>query len=1188
MTRYYTAEGTPPGAWLGAGLRSLAAGAGLREGSAVTPAQMERLFRDGLDPVTGAALGQSPHVYAKPGDGEPRRRPVAGFDATFSAPKSVSVLWALADTPTREVIYSCHRQAIADVLRVIERDVARTRIGTNGTAQVDTQGVLAAAFDHWDTRAHDPNLHTHVVLANRVQGPDGRWRTLDSRAIHKAAVAMSERYDALLGDHLSGRLGVDWEYRERGPGRNPSYDLAAVPKPLIQEFSRRSGAIDAKTDRLVTDYLAHHGHRPDPVTMLRLRQQANLATRDTKQERSLADLTSEWHSRARDTLGRDPSGWAAGILAVAAATSVDARMQRTAGESSPHVARPPSPGMPPGPAAGDPQRIVEDAAELVLAVVAKKRDTWTAWNVDAEASRALKAHRFPTAQARDEATAAVVAAVAARSVLLTPPAAAPTPAGLRRADGSSVFRAHRADRYTCQASLDAEARLLAGGRDTTAPTLGRPAPDAASHAASWTTELYPDQAAALTAIGESGRVVDVLVGPAGSGKTRTLAALRQAWEAEHGTGSVVGLAPSAAAAEVLAASLGIGCENTAKWLVEHDQEPERLTTVDRIRRALHANGNPATAATLTGHLHRLVAQVHAWRLRPGQLVILDEASLAGTADLDRVAACAGEAGAKLLLVGDWAQLSAIDAGGAFALLVRDRGPGVPELGAARRFTHQWERAASSRLRVGDAGVIAEYAAHDRLREGEHDGMVEAAYAAWATDTRNGRTSLLIAGDRATVRALNERARTDLVTDGRVHADGTGLHDGLVAGVGDRVVTRRNNRHLAVGSGWVKNGDTWIVTHRGEDGSLTVRRTGGGPAVVLPAEYAAAHVELGYATTAFRAQGATVDTAHAIVTGSGLTREVLYVMLTRAREANTAYVCSDLATEPLAGFLDDPLTGRTVLESVLGHVGAATSAHEVVHLETEVAASIRTLAAEYETIAHHAQADHWHQLLVGAGLTAEQVCAVEDSPAFGALSVALRRAEAHALPVAAALPRLTERADVHADDLAAVLHRRVDTWTASAVASGRARPATLLGGLIPPARTVTDPDTAAALSARETLIEQRADVVLDRASTAGSPWLTRLGPAPADPAGLADWTAVARSIAAYRDRYQVTDPLGPLGNRVPGDVQRDRTYATIAEALAALHRNPSAPMPSSVVPPRRRPPERSRSIAPSACHPSMRR
>jgi len=113
MTRYYAAHGTPPGTWLGAGLTGLADGAGLTPGSFVTPVQMERLFANGEDPATGTPLGQSPHVYTGPAD---RRRPVAGFDCTFTAPKSVSVLWALADDTTREVVYECHRQAITETI----------------------------------------------------------------------------------------------------------------------------------------------------------------------------------------------------------------------------------------------------------------------------------------------------------------------------------------------------------------------------------------------------------------------------------------------------------------------------------------------------------------------------------------------------------------------------------------------------------------------------------------------------------------------------------------------------------------------------------------------------------------------------------------------------------------------------------------------------------------------------------------------------------------------------------------------------------------------------------------------------------------------------------------------------------------------------------------------------------------
>ena len=352
---------------------------------------------------------------------------------------------------------------------------------------------------------------------------------------------------------------------------------------------------------------------------------------------------------------------------------------------------------------------------------------------------------------------------------------------------------------------------------------------------------------------------------------------------------------------------------------------------------------------------------------PGQLVIVDEASLAATLDLDRIAACAAEAGAKLLLVGDWAQLSSVEAGGAFGLLVRDRGTSAPELGAARRFVHEWERDASTRLRVGDAAAIDAYAAHGRIAEGDQAAMVEAAWAGWVADEHAGRRSLMIAADRATVRALNERARAERVAAGLVSAAGAPLHDGLVAGVGDRVVTRRNDRRLGAGSRWVKNGDTWIVTAVTADGGLTVQRPGGGPAVRLPAGYVAEHVELGYATTAHRAQGATVDTAHAVVAGPGTTREVLYVMLTRAREANHVYVATDREVESLTGFTDEPPTGRGVLLAALANPGAAVSAHEVADDERETAASIRTLAAEYETLAAIAQAPRWAAALTGAGL-----------------------------------------------------------------------------------------------------------------------------------------------------------------------------------------------------------------------------
>ena len=112
---------------------------------------------------------------------------MAGFDLTFSPSKSVSVAWALADRDTKALIYACHRRAIEVVLTYAEREVFHSRSGTNGVVQEDIEGVVAAAFTHWDSRAGDPQLHDHVVVANRARSvSDGTWRTLDSRGLFKS------------------------------------------------------------------------------------------------------------------------------------------------------------------------------------------------------------------------------------------------------------------------------------------------------------------------------------------------------------------------------------------------------------------------------------------------------------------------------------------------------------------------------------------------------------------------------------------------------------------------------------------------------------------------------------------------------------------------------------------------------------------------------------------------------------------------------------------------------------------------------------------------------------------------------------------------------------------------------------------------------------------------------------------
>ena len=263
----------------------------------VTEAQLALLIGMGRDPVTGEQLGRAYPSYKSLGERirervdalDPEmtledcadetarieaeeaaggvRQAVAGFDLTFSVPKSVSVLWGVADAATQERIAEAHHAAVADVLAFFEREVAATRAGVSdgdgAVAQVDVAGVAAVAYDHYDSRAGDPQLHTHLVVSNKVLTPmDGRWRSLDGRPVFASVTALSAHYNAVLADRLTRELGVGWEMRQRGPDRNPQWEIAGVSEELIREFSSRSREIEIAKDRLIADYLAAHGRMP--------------------------------------------------------------------------------------------------------------------------------------------------------------------------------------------------------------------------------------------------------------------------------------------------------------------------------------------------------------------------------------------------------------------------------------------------------------------------------------------------------------------------------------------------------------------------------------------------------------------------------------------------------------------------------------------------------------------------------------------------------------------------------------------------------------------------------------------------------------------------------------------------------------------------------------------------------------
>lgn len=1124
LTRYYAESGTPPGRWLGSGLHALGDGV-LSRGDPVTGEQLALLLGAGRDPVSGEQLGLAfpqyvsiaNRVAARVADmstwlSEEQRstaiamisseeeargesRAVAGFDLTFSVPKSLSVLWGVSAAGTQAQIVKAHHAAVAEMLELFERQIAATRVGrSNGTgavAQVEVVGVIAAAFDHWDSRLGDPQLHTHVVVSNKVKTAlDGKWRSLDSRAMHAGVVAMSEHYNAILADRVTRQFGIDWEQRVRGRDRNPSWELALVPEKLIRAFSGRSHAIEFEKDRLIAGYVATHGKRPSSRTIIRLRAQATLATRPAKQSRSLADLTDAWRERADEILAADSHDWARRL----AGCKGSARMLRADDISL---------------------DVIGLLGDSVVGAVSEQRATWRHWNLWAEASRQTMGWRFASATDREAVVAMIVDAAKQRSLRVSPPEIASSPAIFTRNDGTSRFRPRHSIVYTSTELLAAEDRLLARARETTAPVIGLDLMERIAHQKAWGTRLAEEQARALAQIAVSGRRVDLLIGPAGAGKTTAMQALRRAWQTEYGADSVVGLAPSAVAAQVLSDDLGIACENTAKWLYEYD------------------HGRTGFGS--------------------GQLIIIDEATLAGTLALDRITGLAAAAGAKVLLVGDWAQLQSVNAGGAFSLLAEARDD-TPELTEVHRFTHAWEKSASLDLRAGRPTVLDTYIGHHRIREGATAQMIDAAYAAWRADARAGHRSILITESTASTVELNTRARAERVLDGDTRGGrAVRLGDGTYASAGDLIITRSNDRRLKPArGGWVRNGDRWRVRAVGRDGSLEVERTEGPfrEPVTLTAAYVAESVELGYAVTAHRAQGLTVDTAHVVVTRS-TTRENLYVSMTRGRDTNTAYVGLDEPDDSHISLRDAQVSGRSVLYGVLQHRGVELSAHESIKSEQDRWTSIAQLAAEYETIAAVAQRDRWIDLLARTGLTNDQVDELLESESFGPLAAELRHAEAYGMSLESELPRLVRRRSL--DDALAVgavlttrLRHAVFPLTRRRRRGDSPR---LIAGIVPTADGPIAPDMAEALTQREHLMESRAATLADAALARKERWLRRLGAQPPDGPQRERWRQELRTVVAYRDRYAV-DPDGVLGE-VQSDVQR-RDHARAAQAIRQAH------------------------------------
>jgi conjugative relaxase-like TrwC/TraI family protein len=272
---YNTGAGEAPGTWMGSGTADL----GLT--GQVTPEDLRAILA-GISPSSGTELGHLRRSSNR----------VAGFDLTFSAPKSVSLLYALGTPEHASAARDAHDQAVAEGVAYLERHALVARRGTDGLRQIATSGLVAAGFVHRTSRNGDPQLHTHVLAANLVHGADDRWSAPDARGLYFHARTAGFVYQASLRASLVESLGVSF-----GPVRHGAADLTGIDATVLRRFSTRRVEIEA--------YLSAFGG-----TSKRSAELAALATRAPKAARTdptpdAVELRSQWHQLATEH-GIDP------------------------------------------------------------------------------------------------------------------------------------------------------------------------------------------------------------------------------------------------------------------------------------------------------------------------------------------------------------------------------------------------------------------------------------------------------------------------------------------------------------------------------------------------------------------------------------------------------------------------------------------------------------------------------------------------------------------------------------------------------------------------------------------------------------------------------------------------------------------------------------------------------------------
>jgi hypothetical protein len=648
-----------------------------------------------------------------------------------------------------------------------------------------------------------------------------------------------------------------------------------------------------------------------------------------------------------------------------------------------------------------------------------------------------------------------------------------TSLGVRASDGGSIYRPPNQERYCTLAHLDAEEQILQAAKRTV-PQLVSQKP---ACAAAGRTGLNAEQRDAVVMMLTAAAATTVLIAPAGAGKSHTMAEFARLWTTFTGR-RVIGLTTSTNAARVLAHEGLAESYNIAEFL-------GKVEGSDELRRPVP--------------------------LHQDDVLVIDEASQLSTADLAMVQEAARQARARIVATGDTAQLGAVEAGGMFRLLAQE----VPaaRLHEVRRFDAQWERGASIRLRDGDLAAAAVYDRHGRIRGADAEAAYDRAATMWLADHLRGKDVLLLAGSNAEAADLSRRVQVKLTRIGTVGPSQAALSDGNHAGVGD-LVRARLNTEIDAGGRSLNNRDTLQVTaFRGPDAEVRRQRLDGTwtGTFRVPRSYLARNAELAYAGNVHVAQGRTVDTAHLLVAGT-LSRQALYVGMTRGRESNTAHVVTG-KTAPPRHKPYQQAAPESVLANVMQRDDGDLSATEQIRQAQDWAGGTGHLLNLWSAAIRQAQPSDIDEQ-IKARLTEHEAWRYDREHSRKALHQRLRTAQLAGHDIDTLIDHITGTSMDRARSISSVLHGR------------------LLRLALPDLRNdatwaqrtpATAPPLARELAAA---LDDRARALGERLAASPEPWLAChlgvLSPG-ASPALFAEYTRRAGLAAAYREAAGITDP-----------------------------------------------------------------